>query len=72
VSRLEAGPVFVVELLDEGRWCPTGFLTQDENVGWELIEGQPGDLYRLVRVDSWRWPSRTWRGWWSRSSASML
>jgi len=54
VSRLEAGPVFVVELLDEGRWCPTGFLTQDENVGWELIEGQPGDLYRLVRVDSWR------------------
>jgi len=54
VSRLEAGPVFVVELLDEGRWCPTGFLTQDENVGWELIEGQPGDLYRQVRVDSWR------------------
>lgn len=54
MSRLEAGPVFVVELLDEGRWCPTGFLTQDENVGWELIEGQPGDLYRLVRVDSWR------------------
>ena len=50
MSRLEAGPVFVVELLDEGRWCPTGFLTQDENVGWELIEGQPGDLYRLVRV----------------------
>ena len=54
MSRLEAGPVFVVELLDEGRWCPSGFLTQDENVGWELIEGQPGDLYRLVRVDSWR------------------